>query len=82
MREYKEVTSPHLVLKDVMCDVCGVSCVDSVDVNYEYAELAANWGYGSGKDGIRWECIMCETCADKVKSFIESIGGGIREEEY
>jgi hypothetical protein len=50
--------------------------------NYERAQLRADWGYDSKKDGVRWECDLCEDCADKVKAFIESIGGTIRESGY
>ena len=31
---------------------------------------------------MTWSCDICENCADKVKQFIESIGGKIIEEPY
>lgn len=71
----KRVTEPKLV--DITCDVCGESCRDKADMNYECISLAGSWGYCSGRDTETWHCDICELCADKVKAFIESIGGKV-----
>ena len=76
----KRITEPKLV--DITCDICGKSCRDSADMNYEMACLRGHWGYMSRKDGTRWCCDICEDCADKVKQYIESIGGKIIETSY
>jgi len=76
----KKVTEPKLV--DITCDVCGKSCRDKMDMNYEMISLQGSWGYCSRKDGLNWLCDLCEDCADKVKQFIESIGGKIVETTY
>jgi len=56
--------------------------MDKYDMNYEMLCLQGTWGYGSRKDGAIWNCDICEDCADKVKQFIESIGGKIAETSY
>ena len=61
---------------DVKCDICGESCRGQY--NIEYAELRANWGYDSTRDGERHECQMCEKCYNRVEEFIISIGGKIQ----
>ena len=53
-----------------------------MDMNYEMAYLQARWGYCSRKDETKWCCDICEDCADKVKQFIESIGGKVVETSY
>jgi hypothetical protein len=58
------------------CDMCNDDC------KYEYATLIGTWGYYSNKDGESHKLIICEKCYDKVKSFIESVGGKIRVKEY
>lgn len=62
---------------DITCDICNKSCKDELG-NFEYALLEADWGYTSNKDLEQHSCYMCETCYDKVKSFIESINGSIK----
>lgn len=66
------------VLKDIICNCCGKSCLDSHGVNFEYAHLVANWGYGSSRDTEVWFCELCEDCAVKVKDFIEGLGGKVQ----
>ena len=81
VKMYEEATT--MVVGDVLCDCCGNSCkVNSTPpLICEYATFQAYWGYFSKKDGTQWDCDLCETCADKVKQFIESIGGGIGTHE-
>ena len=76
----KRVTEPKLV--DITCDICGHSCRDNMDMNYEMVSLQGSWGYCSNKDGTTWDCDICETCADRVRQFIESIGGKVIEGSY
>jgi hypothetical protein len=61
-----KITSKKVeVLKDVICDSCGKSCMDSIKLNYEYLTLTGYWGYGSKKDGQKWEAHICEKCVDR-----------------
>ena len=76
----KRVTEPKLV--DITCDICGKSCRDNMNMNFEMAGLRGHWGYCSRKDGTNWSCDMCEDCADRVRVLIESIGGKIEETRY
>lgn len=87
MRVYEEKPVQQKTMTDLLCDCCGRSCFklelgpmekDFIHSYAEYALLTANWGYGSSRDGDRWECDLCETCALKVKEFIESLGGSVR----
>lgn len=50
--------------KDILCDKCGKSCRDGCDMNFEYALIEVNWGYGSRKDGESHVAQVCETCYD------------------
>ena len=67
-----------IVVKDIVCDCCGVSCRDKEGVNYEYATFHASWGYCSANDLDEWESHLCERCALKVRTFLESLGGKVR----
>lgn len=60
------------------CDVHGGSCLDPMGISEEYATLHASWGCGSAKDFEDHECRICESCYNKIKAFIESLGGSIR----
>jgi hypothetical protein len=70
------------------CDACGQAC-QKVAGNApgihsdEHATFSAHWGYYSNsKDMSLWRCDLCETCAEKVKDFIEkTLGGKVRVEE-
>lgn len=66
---------------DIICDICNQSCKDDIG-NFEYATLEGDWGYSSSKDLEQHSCYMCENCYDKVKSFIESIGGKVKIKNY
>jgi len=82
------------VLKEVstvvghVCDACGQECYKHADPKErphsdEHATFSAHWGYHSNnKDLDRWNCDLCESCAEKVKDFIEkTLGGKVRVEE-
>jgi len=76
--------APQEKLDDVICDICNRSTrVSSDDADTcEYAELKADWGFRSKKEGEHHEVHLCEGCYDKVKEFIESVGGKVRIEDY
>lgn len=64
------------------CDVCGNLCCNNEHQAYEWATLRGHWGYFSNKDQEDHECHMCESCYDKVREFIEGLGGRIRVRHY
>ena len=78
MQVYQTQVTDVSVIADIICDVCGKSCLDKEVLNFERAILHADWGYGSNKDGTIWNCDVCESCADKIRTYIESIGGAIQ----
>ena len=53
-------------VKDVICNMCGESCRDRMDMNFECATLSASWGYCSRKDTERHHSHLCEDCYDKL----------------
>jgi len=59
------------VITEVICDCCGKSCKDEIDLNFEYMELKAYWGYGSHKDLEKWTAQICEKCIDEKFGFIK-----------
>lgn len=65
-------------ITDIVCDCCGRSCRDEHGMNYEYAIFCASWGYYSQHDTEIWECHLCEACSEKVKAFIDHLGGTVR----
>jgi hypothetical protein len=78
-------------IKEEFCDVCGQSCAvlfkDPVTeqeyiINNEAMLLSTYWGYGSKYDLEYHQCILCETCYDKVAKFINKLGGKIRKYNY
>ena len=77
MKILREVMKEEVV--DITCDICGNSCAKC---GLEYAELRSNWGYDSKKDGEQHTCEICETCYDKLRDFIESLGGKIQVKQY
>ena len=64
MRTYKEEI--RKVLDDVSCDICGKSTTNYPDVGPDYATLESYWGYGSQKDGSKYEVHLCESCFNDV----------------
>uniref|UniRef100_A0A6M3LII4 Uncharacterized protein n=1 Tax=viral metagenome TaxID=1070528 RepID=A0A6M3LII4_9ZZZZ len=67
MIKYKLAMKQVQTIKDVFCDCCGKSCIDSCGMNYEHSYLSASWGYGSRKDDTSWGYYFCEECSDKIK---------------
>ena len=59
MKTYKTITTT--VTDSVDCDICGRSCkVEGLD--NEYATLEALWGYGSLRDGEKFDIHICPDC--------------------
>lgn len=74
MRKYEEVVKPTQSLADITCDKCGNSC--RRDLNYEFANMTAYWGYGSRKDEQVFDLDLCEDCFDIFMGWIN--GGCLR----
>jgi hypothetical protein len=79
----KEIRVKRLEQVDILCDVCGKSCKSKTcPADYEYANLWAQWGYDSRKDGENHSCDLCEDCYDEVILYIEKkLGGKINRNE-
>lgn len=67
MKTYKEEI--RKVVDKIYCDACGEDC--SRDIDHEYAELIATWGYCSKQDGMQYNIQICENCFDEVLTFIK-----------
>ncbi|RJQ25744.1 hypothetical protein C4577_05100 [Candidatus Parcubacteria bacterium] len=69
-----------------ICDMCNNSCAKDPEMSehtHEYGTLTASWGYWSdGKDLDHEECHLCEKCFDKVREFIKSQGGNVRQIKF
>ena len=68
MKEFVEATVKKL--SRTYCDSCGENC--SKDIDHEYAELSATWGYCSNQDGTQYDIQICETCFTEVLNFIKN----------
>ena len=58
---------------DRVCDVCRQSVLIEInnDRFEECAELSADWGYGSGQDGISYHLDLCENCFNSVLTMLK-----------
>jgi hypothetical protein len=73
MKKIKVETKKVEVITDILCDICGNSCVADrwVDKNgdeqiaAEYMKLDANWGFHSTKDFEEWSAHVCESCVEE-----------------
>lgn len=63
-KEYKQV------IDKIYCDMCGLCCTDD-NFGNEYATIEASWGYGSSKDGSKFDIQLCEKCFDDVLELIK-----------
>jgi hypothetical protein len=79
MDVHEKQTKEVEVLVDVKCDRCGESCWDKIEMNMEYAEMKAMWGYGSGKDCERHKIQLCEKCYDET---IKTMGIKVQVSHY
>lgn len=68
MKTYKTVK--RKIEDTVRCDMCDYLC--TIDqFGSEYATLEATWGYGSKKDGKKYDIQLCELCFDKIIQYIK-----------
>lgn len=67
MKTFKEKTVT--VLDSVYCDICGLNCTIE-QVGSEYATLEALWGYGSRRDGEKFDIHICQDCFDDVLNWM------------
>lgn len=77
MRKYKEVQKTEQVIDEVICDVCGESCMKQFEIGanatkqFVGIQIKQPWGYlSNGKDLQIWEADICEKCVDEKLSFI------------
>jgi len=68
MKTYKEVK--RKVEDKVYCDLCGQSCTLD-QFGSEYATLEAIWGYGSKKDGEKFDIQICENCFNETLNWMK-----------
>lgn len=60
-------TTTQLATVDILCNICGGSCLVEIGpecTDYSYAKLTATWGYGSPKDTEQHKAHVCEPCYD------------------
>ena len=74
--QFKEVIARKV--DDIICDMCGASCVGSCCGNPINAtlEICGNYDY---QDRTHIKCDLCPSCFEKVCEFIKSNGGNIRK---
>src|SRR3990172_2012939 len=70
MRKYKTEIVESSLLDDVLCDRCGESCKRKI--NYELANITADWGYESRKDCESADLDICENCFDELMEWIDA----------
>jgi hypothetical protein len=63
------------VVQDVICDICGKSCLCDETQEFEYSQLLAKWGYGSALDGQSWDQTFCAECSAGLMKVINSQRG-------
>lgn len=51
-------------ISDVLCNICGLTCKDKHNMNYECITIDVTWGYGSSKDMVHEVAHICENCYD------------------
>lgn len=69
------------VVSDITCDICGQSVVKetqksnmaNLDNFTEYARLVAEFGYGSKRDGEKFQFDFCEDCFDELLGKINEL---------
>ena len=63
MRKMKSVERKVQELEDILCDLCGKSCMKGHE--YVSMELSAYWGYASRHDLEIWSADICEDCVEQ-----------------
>lgn len=69
------------VVTDITCDICGTSVVPDFQKQHlsnlndfsEYAQLKAEFGYGSKRDGETITIEFCEGCFEKVLRKVQEL---------
>ena len=69
MKTFKEKTIR--IIADIVCDACGKSTTNDINIGPDYATLESCWGYGSSNDGSKYNIDLCESCFFDVLSFIK-----------
>jgi len=69
------------VVMDVLCDRCGKSCMTQLDEGPpplrqpELGTFKASWGWDSNHDLESWTCVLCESCCEEFKTWVD-VGEG------
>lgn len=69
MKTYKKKTVK--VTDDVYCDMCGLSTTNIPQIGPDYATLEVSWGYGSSKDGTKYDIQFCQDCFNEILETIK-----------
>jgi hypothetical protein len=69
MKTFKEKTIR--IIADIVCDACGKSTTNDINIGPDYATLESCWGYGSSNDGSKYNIDLCESCFFEVLNFIK-----------
>ena len=70
MRIMKDVQKTEQVVDEVICDVCGETCMKQYEIGASAVKqfvgihIQQPWGYLSNKDLELWEADICEKCVD------------------
>lgn len=62
--KYKTVQCKKQVPIKIVCNKCGKSCNLEKELFPEFTTIKNIYGYGSKKDGDRYESHICESCMD------------------
>ncbi|RUO35705.1 MULTISPECIES: hypothetical protein [Aliidiomarina] len=79
----KETNQATTVIEDIICDICGESVIPNVLKKHlknandfsDYAKLTASFGYGSKRDGERFDFDFCESCFEKIRAKVRELQG-------
>ncbi|MEX1222413.1 MAG: hypothetical protein WEA82_09920 [Idiomarina sp.] len=77
----KETLGQAMVVSDITCDICNKSVVpefakrnlSNLDDFSAFAQLKAEFGYGSKRDGENMNFDLCEQCFDKLLVKVEEL---------
>ncbi|RUO37070.1 hypothetical protein CWE15_11725 [Aliidiomarina taiwanensis] len=79
----KETSQATTVIEDIICDICGESVIPSeikkrlknANDFSDYAKLTASFGYGSKRDGERFNFDFCESCFKVIEANVRESQG-------
>tara|TARA_B100000700_G_C14712753_1_gene699884 strand:- start:3 stop:317 length:315 start_codon:yes stop_codon:yes gene_type:complete len=76
----KKIMQKVAVISDVICDICQNSVINDFENvlgqsgrKFKPRAIAAQFGYGSNKDGQKFNFDFCEQCFDKLLSQIDEM---------